>query len=130
MKKTSLILSSICALAVVACGPSRTEQAENEIAEAQAEQAAAAPIELPPSITSSNTYRCKGGTALYIDYFGENVAAQIRVDDKNAIPTRVEPSEEAPTGPMVSADGSITLTGTGEEITIQLPEKGSLACKG
>ena len=130
MKKTHLLISSICVLAIAACGPGRTEQAEIAEEEKAAEKASRAPVELPPSITSSTVYRCKGGTILYVDYFGENVAAQIAVGEKSAIPTRVTPAEDAPEGPMKSADGSVTLNGTGAAISVTLPELGTLSCKG
>ena len=130
MKKAPLILSSICMLALAACGPGRTEQAELDKEAEATEKAAQAPVELPPSITSSTNYRCKGGSIAYVDYFGENVSAQIRFEDKNTIPTHVAPTEDAPTGPMVSADGTVSLTGTGSEVSITWPEKGTLSCKG
>jgi len=129
MKRTSLLISSICVLTLAACGPGRTEQAKIAEEEAAAEKAAAAPVELPPSITSSINYRCKGGAVLYVDYFGENVAAQLRFDDKNAIPTRVTPAEDAPEGPMQSADGATSLSGTGDQVSVTWPEKGTLSCK-
>lgn len=130
MKKTSLILSSICVLALAACGPGRTEQAELDKQEAEAEKASAPVAKLPPPITSNVSYRCKGGAVAYVDYMGENEAAQIRFDDKNAIPTIVERAEDAPDGPMTSKDGTVTLTGTGSEISLTWPEKGTLSCKG
>ncbi len=130
MKKTSLIISSICVLALAACGPGRTEQAEIAKKEAEEAKAAQAPVELPPSITSSTNYRCRGGAVAYVDYFGENVAAQIRLDDKNSLPVRVEPAEDAPEDPMVSADGTVKLVGTGSEVSLTWPEKGTMVCKG
>lgn len=126
MKKTSLILSSICVLALAACGPGRTEQAEIAKKEAEAEKAERPVVELPPPITNSTVYRCRGGSVLYVDYLGENVAAQVRVDDEVAVPILVKPPEGG--GPMVSEDGSITITGTGDKITAILPGKGSLTC--
>jgi hypothetical protein len=106
MKKTSLILTTICVLALAACGPGRTEQAEIDKAEAEAEKAERPAVELPPSITSSTIYRCRGGSVLYVDYFGENEFAQIRIDDKVAIPQRLSPTEG---GAFTSEDGSMRL---------------------
>lgn len=126
MKKTSLIISSVCVLALAACGPGRTEQAEIDQKAAEAEKAAQAPVELPPSITSSTVYRCRGGAVLYVDYLGDNVAAQVRIDDEVAVPVSLKPTEDG--GSMVSEDGTIKLTGTGGKVTAELPGKGSLVC--
>lgn len=126
MKKTSLIISSICVLALAACGPGRTEQAEIDKEEAAIEKAERPAVELPPSITSSTVYRCRGGSVLYVDYLGENVAAQVRIDDEVSVPISLKPTEDG--GSMVSEDGSIKLTGTGAKVTAELPGKGSLVC--
>ena len=125
MKKTSLIITSVCTLALVACGPGRTEQAELDKAAAEAEKAAKPVAELPPPITNSTVYRCRGGSVLYVDIFGENEAAQVRIDDKVSIPVRLSSTEG---GPFTSEDGSITLSGSGDKVTATLPGKGSLAC--
>lgn len=125
MKKTSLILTTICTLALVACGPGRTEQAEIDKAEAEAEKAERPAVELPPPITSSTIYRCRGGSVLYVDYFGENEFAQIRIDDKVAIPQRLSPTEG---GAFTSEDGSISLEGNGDKVNATLPGQGKLVC--
>lgn len=125
MKNTSLIIASICTLALVACGPGRTEQAEIDKAAAEAEKAAKPVAELPPPITKSAIYRCRGGSVLYVDIFGENESAQVRIDDKVSIPVRLTSTDG---GPFTSEDGSVSLSGSGDKITATLPEKGSLAC--
>jgi len=125
MKNTSLIIASICTLALVACGPGRTEQAKIDKAAAEAEKAAKPVAELPPPITSSTVYRCRGGSVLYVDIFGENESAQVRIDDKVSIPVRLTSVDG---GPFTSEDGTVSLSGSGDKITATLPEKGSLAC--
>ncbi len=125
MKNTSLIIASICTLALVACGPGRTEQAEIDKAAAEAEKAAKPVAELPPPITKSAIYRCRGGSVLYVDYLGENEAAQVRIDDKVSLPAMLKTEDGAQ---FTSEDGTITINGSGDKITATLPEKGSLAC--
>ncbi len=125
MKNTSLIITSICTLALVACGPGRTEQAELDKAAAEAEKAAKPVAELPPPITKNTIYRCRGGSVIYVDIFGDNESAQIRIDDEVSIPVRLASSEN---GSFSSEDGNITLSGSGDKITATLPDKGSLAC--
>jgi hypothetical protein len=140
MKKNLLILAPVVMLALAACNKTETP-AEGETAKVEAP---AAPIELPPSITASATYRCADNTILYVDFLGANVAADIRVGDKTATATRVAqavaapaaPSagaapvaEAAPAGPLKSADGETSLSGSGKQINIKLAGKGAQTCK-
>ncbi len=140
MKINILILAPVVMLALAACNKTET-QAEGEAATAAATPAA--PIELPPSITSSATYRCADNSILYVDFLGANVAADIRVGDKTAAATRVaqaaptaaDPAapapaaEAAPAGPLKSVDGETSLSGTGKQINVKLAGKGAQTCK-
>lgn len=139
MKKIILLFTPVAMLALAACSNNETPK-EGEADPAAAAQAA--PIELPPSITASATYRCADNTILYIDFLGANVAADIRVTDKTATAIRVSapaaplpaageaaPAEAAPAGPMKSADGETLLTGSGAQINVKLPGKGAQTCK-
>lgn len=126
MKKTSLILSSLCTLALVACGPGRTEQAELDKAAEEAEKAQRPEVQLPPPITESTTYRCRGGSVIYVDYLGEDEAAQIRIDDEVAVPVLLKPSEGSSV--LSSEDGSISISRDGKDVNATLPGKGSLSC--
>jgi len=102
----------------------------------------AAPIEMPPAITASGTYRCADNTILYVDFLGNNEAADIRVGDKAATAVRVTapvaeapaagaaPATEAtPAGPLKSADGESSLSGSGAQINVKLAGKGAQTCK-
>lgn len=139
MKKTLLILAPLSILALAACNKTETP-AEGE---AGADTAAtAAPIEMPPAITASGTYRCADNTILYVDFLGKNEAADIRVGDKAATAVRVTapvaevpaagaaPATEAtPAGPLKSADGESSLSGSGAQINVKLAGKGAQTCK-
>ena len=134
MKKNLLILAPVAMLALAACNNSETP-ADGE---AETAEAAAEPVKMPPPITSSGTYRCADNTILYVDFFGDNEAAAIRVGDKTAEAIRVEaPAAEEgaegeaakPTGPMKSADGEASLSGSGKSINVKLPGKGAQSCK-
>jgi hypothetical protein len=141
MKKTFLLIAPLSMLALAACNKSETPAAE---AEAAKTAEATPPAELPPPITASGTYRCGDNTILYVDFLGANEAADIRVGDKAAAPIRVTaPKAEAPaadaapapaadakpTGPMKSADGKSSLSGSGKQINVNLAEKGAQTCK-
>lgn len=139
MKKTLLILAPLSMLALAACNKTETP-AEGE---AGADTAAtAAPIEMPPAITASGTYRCADNTILYVDFLGKNEAADIRVGDKAATAVRVTapvaenpaagaaPATEATSaGPLKSADGESSLSGSGAQINVKLAGKGAQTCK-
>ncbi len=141
MKKNLLILAPVAMLALAACNKTETPKADDAATAA----APAAPIELPPSITSSGVFRCGDNTILYVDFLGANVAADIRVGDKTATATRVTaPKAEAPVtdpaappaatpakpeGPMKSADGETSLSGSGKSINVKLAGKGAQTCK-
>jgi hypothetical protein len=140
MNKTILILAPLSMLALAACNKSETPATS----EADTAATTAAPVELPPAITASGTYRCADNTILYVDFLGKNEAADIRVGDKAATATRVtaaapaapaDPAaaapaaEAAPAGPMKSADGESSLSGEGKQINVKLAGKGAQTCK-
>ncbi len=148
MKKNLLLLAPVAMLALAACNKTETTAADAAATAAKP----AAPMELPPSITSSKVFRCGDNTILYVDFLGANVAADIRVGDKTATATRVTaPKAEAaivdpaapatapatpaaapakPEGPMKSADGETSLSGSGKSINVKLAGKGAQTCKG
>lgn len=137
MKKILFSLAPIAMLTLVACNKSETAQDAKDDPASAAQTAA--PIDLPPSITASATYRCADNTILYIDFLGNNIAADIRVTDKTATAIRVSAAapadaaapaaEAASAGPLKSADGETLLTGSGKQINVKLPGKGAQTCK-
>lgn len=142
MKKTLLILAPLSMLALAACNKSETPK-EGE-AGTEAAAAPTAPVEMPPAITASGTYRCADNTILYVDFLGKNEAADIRVGEKSATAVRVTApvaeapaadataapaTDAAPTGPMKSADGENSLSGEGKQINVKLAGKGAQTCK-
>ncbi|NJM51729.1 MAG: hypothetical protein HC843_13400 [Sphingomonadales bacterium] len=142
MKKTLLLIAPIAMLALAACNKTETP-AEGEAEKTAAEPAA--PIEMPPAITASGTYRCADNSILYVDFLGDNVAADIRIGDKTASAIRVaQPKAEVPAegetstaaaaeapaaGPLKSEDGEASLSGSGKQINVKLPGKGAQTCK-
>jgi hypothetical protein len=84
----------------------------------------AAPIELPPSVKESKTYRCKDSSVVYVDWLSGDMAANIRTD-KNGMPTQVKTAEAG--GAMV-AEG-YSLSGNSAAITVTVPGKASQSCK-
>ena len=142
MKKTLLILAPLSMLALAACNKSETPT-EGEVG-AEGAAVTAAPVEMPPAITATGTYRCADNTILFVDFLGANEAADIRVGDKAATAVRVSaaapapvagaapatPAPEAvPAGPLKSADGESSLSGSGAQINVKLAGKGAQTCK-
>lgn len=142
MKKALLTIAPLSMLALAACNNSETPEAGESTETATA---TAAPIEMPPAITATGTYRCADNTILYVDFLGKNEAADIRIGDKSATAVRVTaptqmapaepaadattPADAAPEGPMKSADGETSLSGEGKQINVKLAGKGAQTCK-
>ena len=141
MIKKLIFLAPLSMLALAACNSSETPAtAENgtETAAVPVEE-----IEMPPAITASGTYRCADNTILYVDFLGQNEAADIRVGEKSALAVRVTapkaeapaadaaaaPAAEEPAGPLTSADGESSLSGSGDQINVKLAGKGAQTCK-
>lgn len=141
MIQKRIFLAPLSVLALAACNSSETPVSAENSAETKA--VAAAEIELPPAITATGTYRCADNTILYVDFLGQNEAADIRVGDQSALAVRVTaqkveapaadamaaPAEAGPAGPLTSADGESSLSGSGKQINVKLAGKGAQTCK-
>jgi hypothetical protein len=83
----------------------------------------AAPVEAPPMIQASRTYRCKDNSLLYANFYTNNT---VRV--------RTEPTGEgtlltAPDGqPPYVAEG-YSLSANAAQISYTAPDKGTRSCK-
>ena len=72
----------------------------------------AAPVELPPAITVSRTYRCSDNSLLYVDFYNNNTAL-IRTT-REGTPTQVA----AEGGNPPYAGPGYTVSGSGTHVTI------------
>jgi hypothetical protein len=91
-----------------------------------AELAKAPPVELPPAIQASRTYRCKDNSLVYIDFMSNNTAVVRK--GKGAEPPLATVIAETAGGEYKSADG-YTVSGNSEQITYTSPQGGSQSCK-
>ena len=116
-----LILAAVGAAALVGCN------SEPEVINDYDPQAAAlknaAPVELPPSIVASRTYRCRDNSLVYIDFLS-NGTANIRNDEGGA-----------PVATLTAEGGNPPYTGSGysvsanaAEIRYTAPGRGSQTC--
>ena len=97
------------------------------------ELANAAPVELPPSIASSKTYRCKDNSLVQIDWLAQGKGAYLHGDGQTQ--THLKPAEVAegqPASTDLTAEGGYVLQGnaTASTVTLTVPGKGAQACKG
>jgi hypothetical protein len=123
MKTLSLAAAAAALIALGAC-KQETVVARNGD-DMQAELAAAKKVELPPSVKSSKSYRCKDNSIVYIDLFEGDKMASIR-DTKDGMPTMLKADEA---GKPLIADGGFSVSGSGATLTVERPGKGSQACK-
>jgi hypothetical protein len=85
--------------------------------------AAAAPVELPPSIVASRTYRCKDNSLVYIDFMS-NMKANYRTTKGGDPVPLIAPAEGQP----YVADG-YSISSNSTTINLTAPGKGSQSCK-
>lgn len=94
------------------------------------EAANSAPVELPPAIASSKTYRCKDNSLFYANFLTDGMTANVR--DKEEEPPAVTLKAPAAGEPFVgvppSGDG-FKLIGSGDTVTYTSPDSGTQVCK-
>lgn len=120
-----LSAAAFAALASLAACNSEPETVTGGTADPDAQTLKEAPpVELPPMLTASRTYRCKDNSLVYIDFFSDNVTANLR-DKKDGAPVVLKAPEA---GQPFASDGYM-LTGNGTEVELARPGKGSESCK-
>lgn len=128
IRKLSLII--IGSAALVACNKeSHTIVGGEQPDPMKEELAKAAPVELPPAIAASKTYRCKDNSLVTIDWLQGGKGAYVH--GKGQEQTHLKPKEGAEGGSL-AAEGGYALTGsaTAATVSLTLPSKGSQSCKG
>jgi hypothetical protein len=118
----SILLISACSGSEQSPAPAPTEPSADA---AMAEEAPAnAAVTLPPSLLASRTFRCKDNSLVYVDFFSDNVSADLRTD-KSAPATKLT----APAAGEAYTGGGFTVSGSGEQVNITQPGKDSQSCK-
>jgi hypothetical protein len=84
---------------------------------------AAKPVDLPPMVTQSRTYRCDDASLVYVDFYSNNTA--VYKTSKSGAGTTLTAAEP---GKAYTADG-YSVSGDGPQVTIAAPGKGSQGCK-
>jgi hypothetical protein len=91
----------------------------------------AAPVELPPAIASSKTYRCKDNSVVTIDWLAGDKGAYVHGEGTAQTWVKpAEPVEGKPASAELTAEGGYALTGeaAANSISVTLPGKGKRAC--
>jgi hypothetical protein len=126
MQKT-LSLAAACVAATLSLAACQQETEVVETPDPQAaELAKAPPVELPPAIQASRTYRCKDNSLVYIDFMSNNTAIVRKT--KGGEPPLATTTAETAGGEYKSADG-YTISGNSAQITYTAPGKGGQSCK-
>lgn len=124
MTKTPLRLAAAplaALLALAACGKETIDG--NADPQANAANTVAAPVEAPPMIQASRTYRCKDNSLLYADFY-TNDSVQVR-SAKDQPPTILT---AAAGQPPFTAEG-YSLSANAAQISYTAPGKGTQTCK-
>ena len=130
MNRTLILITTLAAL--TACEP-ETIDANKKRDPMQDELANAAPVELPPAIASSKTYRCKDNSLVQIDWLAEGKGAYVHGDGQTQTHVKpAEPVEGQPASTDLTAEGGYVLKGnaTAATVTLSMPGKPAQSCRG
>lgn len=124
MRKIDMITAASLAafLSLAACN-SEPEVVDTNPDPMKDELAQAAPVEAPPMIQASRTYRCKDNSLVYIDFYTNNTA-QYRTEKGGQATTLTSAGE----GQAYAAEGH-SVSANAPQIELTAPGKGSLSCK-
>ena len=128
----TLTLTALAALALTACEP-QTIRGGEQPDPMKDELANAAPVELPPAIASSKTYRCKDNSLVQIDWLAQDKGAYVHGDGQTQTHLKpAAPVEGQPASTDLTAEGGYVLKGnaTAASVTLTVPGKPAQVCRG
>jgi hypothetical protein len=131
IRKLSLIaVIAVSAAALGACN-NETIRGGEQPDPMKDELANAAPVELPPAIASSKTYRCHDNSLVQIDWLSDKTAY---VHGDGQAQTHVKPAEPVegkPASTDLVAEGGFMVKGdaAAASVSVALPGKGAQSCK-
>jgi hypothetical protein len=95
MTRTLTIIAIAAAAALAGCNKENHNLVAGEIPDPMASELAnAAPVELPPSIQASKSYRCKDNSLIYIDWLSDG-SARVKAS-RNEVGTSVPAGADSP----------------------------------
>jgi hypothetical protein len=126
MTRTTLLITLAAAAALAGCNNNDPTNVGGPDA-GDGNDAANAPIALPPSITATKIYRCADNKVVYVDWLSDNKTANVSTE-KGGSPTQVVAAEP---GQPMSAAGGYELTGSAGDASVKIAVPGhpSQSCK-
>ena len=126
MQKTQILAAAaIAALAGLAACNTEPEVVQINKYDPMEEQLKnAAPIEPPPMIQASRTYRCRDNSLVYIDFY-TNHTALVRTQEGGDPVASL--TAEGGNPPYTGQEG-YSVSGNGENVSITAPGRGSQTC--
>lgn len=128
MTRTPLLLTLAAAAALAGCNKeSHTIVAGPDTGGSDANSAANATVELPPSILQTKLYRCADNSVVTVDWLSDNKTANVRAD-KGASLVQVKAAEP---GQPMTAEGGYSVEGTPDapSAKIGVPGHPAQTCK-
>jgi hypothetical protein len=124
MKKAPFFAAAAVLFSLAAC-EQKPEEVTSVTSDPQAEALKNAPkVELPPSIESSVSMRCKDNSIVFADFY--KGAKQVLVKETKDGPGHMLKAPNA--GEAYVGEGGYKVTGTAKNATIEIPGKGSRVC--
>ena len=127
MNKTPFLAAAAVALLSLSACENKPEEVDGRSPDPQASALAnAAPVELPPAIAATVTFRCQpGNTLVYVDFFKGDMMVNVRTAKDGPLTNLKAPAAGEP----YVADGGYKLTGTSKAATIQIAGGAPHTCK-
>jgi hypothetical protein len=124
MKSLPLMMTAAAlALTLGACQQNKPQVVDTTSPDPMASKLAnAAPVELPPAITATVSFRCKDNSLVSVDFFKGNTQANLHLKGQAPIILKADKDGDPLTG------NGYTLTGNQDKITLTEPGKGPLEC--
>jgi hypothetical protein len=124
MQRTKILAAATVAafLSLAACNSEPEVINANGIDPQADDLAKAPPVELPPSIQASRTYRCKDNSLLYATFYTNNT---VKVAAEQGAAGTILTAESGQ--PPFVADG-YSLSANAEEVSYTAPGKGTQSC--
>ena len=115
------------ALLLAACGKPTTIVADGPADDMKADLAAAGPVELPPAMSASKSFRCKDNSIVFIDFFAGDRQATLHPGKRDAPAVMLKAA--AAGDPLTAPGYSLTGTATGATVQLGQPGKPEQSCK-
>lgn len=122
--KHTLPLAACAALLALAACDSKPETLDTNPDPMATELANAPPVELPPSVKSSVSYRCKDNRVVFADFMSDNKSANLRLK-RTDLPAHVTSETEG--GAM--AGNGWSISGHGQTVNIAIDGGAAQSCK-